>query len=95
MDSKDNQIAREFVLRNKYGLHARTAALFVKAASVFASSISVYKGDVCANGKSIMDLMILGAGPGSTLKVVIEGGDAGLAVKAIEELFDKTFLEIN
>ena len=94
MDKTDTNVKQEFVLKNKFGMHARTAAVFVRTAAGFSCDINVRKDDVSANGKSIMDLMVLGAGPGSTLTVEIAGNDAVAAMKAIEELFNKTFLEI-
>ena len=55
---------REFVVINKLGIHARPAAMFVKVANRFGCSIMVEKDGEEVNGKSIMGLMMLAAGPG-------------------------------
>jgi phosphocarrier protein len=60
----DNLMTKEFVVLNKLGIHARPAALFVKTANRFACDIFVEKDGEKINGKSIMGLMMLAAGPG-------------------------------
>jgi len=86
-------VEREFTVRNKLGLHARPAALFVQLASKFRSDIRVAKGEMAVNGKSVMGLMMLAAEAGSRLRVVAEGNDEKAAVKEIGELFDRKFEE--
>ncbi len=80
-------------IRNKVGLHARPAALFVQTASRFKSTITVTKGDASANAKSILNLLTLGAGSGSVVTVVAEGEDADEALQALEELNARNFGE--
>ncbi len=86
-------VTRDFTVINKLGIHARPAAMFVKVASKFQSNITVEKDGEQINGKSIMGLMMLAAGKGSTLKVSAEGPDATEAVEAIGELFARKFDE--
>lgn len=80
-------------IKNKVGLHARPAALFVQTASKFKSTITVKNGDASANAKSILHVLTLGACHGSTIKVTAEGEDAEQALKAIEELHARNFGE--
>ena len=84
---------REFVVINKLGIHARPAAMFVKTANRFACTILVEKDGEKVNGKSIMGLMMLAAGPGSTLMVNCEGDDAQEALAEIEALIKRKFDE--
>ncbi len=84
---------REFVVINKLGIHARPAALFVKTANRFACSIMVSKDGEEVNGKSIMGLMMLAAGPGSTLVVDCEGEDSQAALDEIDALMKRKFDE--
>ena len=64
-------ISRELVVTNKMGIHARPAAMFVKVASKFDADVFVEKDGERVNGKSIMGLMMLAAGPGSTLLIEV------------------------
>jgi phosphocarrier protein HPr len=84
---------REFVVINKLGIHARPAALFVKLANRFTCNILVTKGGEQINGKSIMGLMMLAAGPGSKLLVECEGEDCQQALEEIEALVKAKFNE--
>ena len=84
-------ISKELVITNKMGIHARPAALFVKTASRFDADVFVEKDGERVNGKSIMGLMMLAAGPGSTLLIEIIGKDASKAFEEIEALIAKKF----
>jgi phosphocarrier protein HPr len=84
---------REFVVINKLGIHARPSALFVKTANRFTCSVMVSKDGEEVNGKSIMGLMMLAAGPGSTLVVNCEGDDCQEALEAIDSLIKRKFDE--
>jgi phosphocarrier protein len=86
-------VERKFVIRNKLGLHARPAALFVRTANRFRSDITVQKGKQKVNGKSIMGVMMLAAGPGSHLTIRIIGSDAERAMAEIAKLLDHNFGE--
>ncbi len=91
----DREIAlqKELVVTNKLGIHARPAAMFVKLATRFESDIFVEKDGEKVNGKSIMGLMMLAAGPGSKLMVEANGGDAAQALVELEALLKRKFDE--
>lgn len=86
-------LTREFTIINKLGIHARPAALFVKTANRFACEIYVEKGGEKVNGKSIMGLLMLTAGPGTKLTVHAQGADAHAALGEIEALIKRKFDE--
>ena len=85
--------SKEITVSNKLGIHARPAALFVKTANRFACDIFVEKDGEKINGKSIMGLMMLAAGPGSKLTILASGTDAQLAIAEIEALVKRKFDE--
>src|ERR1700685_4289693 len=85
--------SKELTVLNKLGIHARPAAMFVKAANRFACDIFVEKDGEKINGKSIMGLMMLAAGPGSKLTIHAIGADAQLAIVEIEALVKRKFDE--
>jgi phosphocarrier protein HPr len=89
----DMKITKELVVINKLGIHARPAAMFVKAANRFECDIFVEKDGEKVNGKSIMGLMMLAAGPGSKLLIHAEGQDAARAMVEIETLIKRKFDE--
>lgn len=78
---------------NKLGLHARAAAKFVQVASGFESNISVIHGNKEVNGKSIMGVMMLAAGKGSSIQIVTSGRDEVAALYQLEELVLSRFGE--
>lgn len=86
-------ITRDFMVLNKLGMHARPAAMFVKTANRFSCDIFVEKDGEKVNGKSIMGLMMLAAGPGSKLTVSAEGNDAPQALAELETLIKRKFDE--
>jgi phosphocarrier protein HPr len=86
-------MTKEFLVSNKLGIHARPAAMFVKVASRFSCDILVEKDGEQVNGKSIMGLMMLAAGPGSKLKVHADGHDALQALVELETLVKANFNE--
>ena len=77
------------VIKNRLGLHARPAALFVQIANRFKCHVQVRKGRQKVNGKSIMGIMMLAAGKGSHIHITCEGHDAARAVKALQKLLSK------
>ena len=79
-------IEKVVVIKNKQGLHARPAALFVQIANKFNSDITISKGKQKVNGKSIMGIMMLEAGLGSKVTMVAKGDDAEAAIKELEIL---------
>jgi phosphocarrier protein len=86
-------MTKDLLVANKLGIHARPAALFVKTANRFTCDIFVEKDGERVNGKSIMGLMMLAAGPGSKLTIHAEGHDASQALTEIENLFKQKFDE--
>ncbi|HZC08396.1 MAG TPA: HPr family phosphocarrier protein [Ktedonobacterales bacterium] len=78
--------SNEVTLQDPAGLHARPAALFVKAASRFSSVITVHVGDKRANAKSIMDVLKLSARQGATITITADGADEAEAVAALSAL---------
>jgi phosphocarrier protein HPr len=91
--SKPGVHEREFVVQNKLGIHARPAAMFVKTANRFDCEIFVEKDGEKVNGKSIMGLMMLAAGPGSKILVTTEGKDGPAALEEIDALLKRKFDE--
>ncbi len=79
-------VEKTITIKNKQGLHARPAALFVQIANKFNCDITVSKGKQKVNGKSIMGIMMLEAGSGSKVVIVANGSDAEEAIKELENL---------
>jgi phosphocarrier protein len=78
---------------NERGLHARASAKFVKLAGSFQSRIQVTREDQTVDALSIMGLMMLAAGPGSTIEIVADGVDAPAAAAALAHLVESRFEE--
>ncbi|ANF55300.1 HPr family phosphocarrier protein [Brevundimonas diminuta] len=78
---------------NQRGLHARASAKFVKLASEFESEIHVTRDGVSVDARSIMGLLMLGAGIGCDVEVKAEGRDAPQAVAALTDLVARRFDE--
>jgi len=79
-------IKKDLVVKNKLGLHARPAALFVQIANKYDAEISVKKGRQLVNGKSIMGIMMLAASKGSKICIIAKGDDAQEAVEELQKL---------
>jgi phosphocarrier protein len=79
-------VEKKIVIKNKSGLHARPAALFVQIANKYDCDISVRKGKQKVNGKSIMGIMMLAAEKGSRVTIIAEGDDAKEALCELEAL---------
>ena len=86
-------VERKFTIKNKFGIHARPAALFVKTASQFECDITVDKDGNMAAGKSIMGLLTLEGYQGSVITVTATGSDAEKALDAVGKLIDSKFFE--
>ncbi|HTV49265.1 MAG TPA: HPr family phosphocarrier protein [Phycisphaerae bacterium] len=84
---------RQITISNKLGLHARPAMQFVDLANQFRSTIKVWKGEQCVDGKSIMHMMMLAATEGTGLKIQADGEDAQKALDALEQLINGKFGE--
>jgi phosphocarrier protein len=92
-DTGVNTIERSITINNRYGLHARPAALFVELCNRFESEIVVEKNGTEVNGKNILDVMMLGAGMGSVLLLRVTGRDAEAAAQALMDLIESNFGE--
>jgi phosphocarrier protein len=84
---------RSLKVVNKLGLHARASAKLTQEAARFASAIWLSRKGRRVNAKSIMGVMMLAAGMGSTVEIEAEGADEADAVFAIERLFADKFGE--
>lgn len=84
---------RTLTIRNQRGLHARAASKFVKLAGQFDADVTVSKDGQSVSGRSIMGLMMLAAGIGTTIDVVCTGVDAVTAMEAIAQLVADKFGE--
>jgi len=84
----------QFEIVNNLGLHARASALFVKAATPFSSDVRLSLDGIEVNGKSIMGVMMLAAGKGSTVQLIVEGPDEITAMQDIGKLIQDGFGEI-
>jgi phosphocarrier protein HPr len=87
------KLEKEVTIINRLGLHARPAAMFVRIASRYRSEVWVAKEGERINGKSIMGLMMLAAGQGSTLTIECEGPDADKVMEELEQLIQNKFSE--
>jgi phosphocarrier protein HPr len=83
----------DIVITNKLGLHARASAKLTQLASKFRSDVHISRGSRRVNAKSIMGVMMLAAGVGTTVKVDAEGEDADAAIDQIKTLFEQKFGE--
>lgn len=86
-------LSKELLIINKRGLHARASAKFVQAVERFNAQVWVTRGGETVGGTSIMGLMMLAAGPGTTITVAAAGPDAEAALAAITELVESKFNE--
>ena len=78
---------------NKLGLHARASAKLTQLASKFACEIWLTRNNRRVNAKSIMGVMMLAAGKGSSVLIEADGKDADAALKALQELIANKFGE--
>ena len=91
--SSDETIVREIPITNKRGLHARASAKFVQMAERFKADITVTRNNETVGGNSIMGLMMLSAGPGSSVIVSATGPEAREAIEALTTLVTTKFGE--
>jgi phosphocarrier protein HPr len=89
----EGAVSRELPIINKRGLHARASAKFVQMVERFDAEIWVTKGSETVGGTSIMGLMMLSAGPGTSIVVSAAGREAQAALDAISELVAAKFNE--
>ncbi len=79
-------VEKKLVIKNKMGLHARPAALFVQIANKFDSKITITKDDQEVNGKSIMGILMLAAEKDSVILITAYGRDAEEAIEELEKI---------
>lgn len=91
----NHALAQRMRICNRRGLHARASARFVRTSEQFEAEISVTHNDVTVGGTSIMGLMMLAAGPGSSILVKATGKQAREALDALSDLIDCGFDEDN
>jgi phosphocarrier protein HPr len=91
--SPSDPIVREIPIINKRGLHARASAKFVQMAEKFNAELTVTRAGESVGGTSIMGLMMLSAGIGTTIMVSATGPEAQAALDAITDLVGRKFGE--
>jgi len=84
---------RTLKLKNKLGMHARSAASFVKVAQQFKAKIYIERDGQTVNGDSILDILTLGCPYGGMLTIKAEGDDASMAIDELEKLIENKFGE--
>ncbi len=84
---------RDVVVANAQGLHARPASLIMKLANQFQAKIELIKDNQRVDGKSIIEILTLGAAPGTSLIIEASGPDAETALDALAELFASKFAD--
>jgi phosphocarrier protein HPr len=84
---------RTLKLKNKLGMHARSAASFVKVAQQFKAKIYIERNGQTVNGDSILDILTLGCPYGGMLTIKAEGVDASMAIDELEKLIENKFGE--
>lgn len=89
----DQTYAQLLTIRNPRGLHARASAMFAHTAERFDARITVTREGITVGGTSIMGLLMLAAGPGSTVLVRATGRQAREALDAIIALVESAFGE--
>ena len=82
-------------LRNRSGLHARPASVFVRKCKAFKSAIKVQKGDKVADAKNILQVLSLGADFGDEILIEISGEDEKIAANEIKKLIEEELPEID
>ena len=87
----DDQASAETAILNKYGFHVRPSTQFMQKAREFKSDITVEVDNIRADGKSIMQLMALGAMQGAAVRITAKGEDANEAVAALTALIQNRF----
>lgn len=87
------QLEREVTIVNSQGLHARPVMRFVDLASQYSASVTIHKGKTAVDGKSPMEMMLLEATAGTTLRLVTEGDDAAALLDALVKLIEDKFNE--
>jgi catabolite repression HPr-like protein len=82
-------VKKEVIVKNKTGLHARPAALFVQLANKYESEITIIKDDQKVNGKSIMGILMLAAEKGAKIIIEADGTDAEEAINDLSGVLSR------
>ena len=88
-----SMIAKEVVIHNQVGLHARPATFFIQKANEFKSSIWVEKDERRVNAKSLLGVLSLGIIKGTAVTIIADGVDEEAAISTLAELIDSDFSE--
>lgn len=83
----------EIEIVNRLGLHARASAKLVELANGYQSQIKIGRGERLVDARSIMALLMMGAGKGARIRLVVDGEDADQALAAVRDLFARRFDE--
>ena len=86
-------LTKELVVQNRSGIHARVSTMIAQRCRGFTSEIRLRNGSTVADCRSVLDLLSLGAGNGTTLRLEANGEDAAEVVNAMTALFDIRFNE--
>lgn len=89
----ETTIKKKLQIKNKYGLHARPAALLVQVACKYKSEIELAKDGMVVNAKSILGVMTLAAEFGSEIEIIVKGEDAEAAFADIRKIIENKFEE--
>ena len=82
-----------YTIRNRLGLHARAAALFVKTANRFDAEVTVERDGMEVNGKSIMGILMLAASRGTKITLKVDGKESAQAIQTLGKLIESKFGE--
>ncbi len=80
-------------IKNRLGLHLRAASTLAQSLKAFKSAVTLEVDGKKVNARSVVNLITLGAGIGTKLRVKVEGEDADAALEAIKDLFEQRFGE--
>ncbi len=89
------KVQKDIIVKNKTGLHARPAAMFVQIANKYDSDITIIKEDQEVDGKSIMGILMLAAEKGSAITIVADGDDAEKAVEELSKMLLSDEIDVN
>ncbi|MGM0380006.1 MAG: HPr family phosphocarrier protein [Bacillota bacterium] len=84
---------KDVCVKNKTGLHARPASIFVKLAKTFKSEVFIQKDDKKVNGKSMLGILGMSIGCGDEITIKVNGEDEKKAIKSIYDLFENELME--
>ena len=87
-------LSQEITIVNRLGLHARAAAQLVRMANEYPCDIHLDKDGQVSNAKSVMEVLMLGAPVGTSIKISADGEKEEEALRAIVALFEARFHEL-